>query len=102
MFIFNFTMRKSPIEMAGEMTDFVNTFSNEPRKEFIQAMSNEHRTLQQSFTRLCLEWIEHCASQDYRTDGRNESSHTTCKAMVEAYKEKQNNLLPLSAYLPFI
>jgi hypothetical protein len=95
-------MRKSAKEMAGEMTDFVNTFSNEPTKEFVQAMANEHRTLQQSFTRLCLEWIEHCASQDYRTDGRNESSHATCKAIVEAYKEKQNNLLPLSAYLPFI
>jgi succinate dehydrogenase/fumarate reductase-like Fe-S protein len=95
-------MRKTPKEMAVEMTDFVNTFSNEPRKEFIQAMSNEHRTLQQSFTRLCLEWIEYCASQDYRTDGRNESSHSTCKAIVEAYKEKQNTLSPLSTYLPFI
>jgi len=52
-------MKKSANEMANEMTDFVNTFSTEPRKEFIQAM-------------------------------------------VEAYKEKQNTLLPLSAYLPFI
>jgi hypothetical protein len=95
-------MRKTGKEMAGEMTDFVNTFSSDSRKEFVQAMANEHRTLQQSFTRLCLEWIEHCASQEYRTDGRNESSHTTCKIMVEAYKEKQNTLLPLSAYLPFI
>ena len=95
-------MRKTPKEMAGEMTDFVNTFSKEPTKEFVQAMANEHRTLQQSFTRLCLEWIEHCASQDYRTDGRNESSHATCKAIVESYKENQNTLLPLSAYLPFI
>jgi hypothetical protein len=95
-------MRKSGKEMANEMTDFVNTFSDEPKKEFVQAMSNEHRTLQQSFTRLCLEWIEHCASQEYRTDGRNESTHATCKALVEAYKEKQNTLLPLSKYLPFI
>ena len=95
-------MRKTGKEMAGEMTDFVNTFSSDSRKEFVQAMGHEHRTLQQSFTRLCLEWIEHCASQEYRTDGRNESSHTTCKIMVEAYKEKQNTLLPLSAYLPFI
>lgn len=38
-------MRKSGKEMAGEMTDFVNTFSDEPRKEFIQAMASEHRTL---------------------------------------------------------
>lgn len=94
-------MRKTGKEMAIEMTDFVNTFSNDSRKEFVQAMSSEHRTLQQSFTRLCLEWIEHCASQDYRTDGRNESSHITCKAMVEAYKEKKDNFNP-SEYLPFI
>jgi hypothetical protein len=95
-------MRKTAKEMANEMTDFVNTFSKEPRKEFIQAMSCEHRTLQQSFTRLCLEWIEHCASTDYRTDGRNESSHHICKAMIQAYKEKQDNLSSLSDYLPYI
>jgi hypothetical protein len=95
-------MRKTAKEMAGEMTDFVNTFSSEPRKEFVQAMASEHRTLQQSFTRLCLEWIEHCASTDYRTDGRNESSHHICKAMIQAYKEKQQTLSPLSDYLPYI
>jgi hypothetical protein len=95
-------MRKTPKEMSSEMTDFLNTFSNEPRKEFVQSMANEHRTLQQSFTRLCLEWIEHCASSDYRTDGRNESSHHICKAMIQAYKEKQDNLSSLSDYLPYI
>jgi hypothetical protein len=95
-------MRKSAKEIVTEMTDFVNTYSNESRKEFIKEMSNEHRTLQQSFTRLCLEWIEHCASSDYRTDGRNEATHQTCKLMVEAYKEKQENLLPLSNYLPLV
>lgn len=95
-------MRKSGKEMANEMTDFLNTYSHEPRKEFIQAMSSEHRTLQQSFTRLCLEWVEHCASEDYRTDDRNQSSHATCKAMVQAYKEKQQNLPTLSESLPWI
>jgi hypothetical protein len=94
-------MRKTGKEMASEMTDFVNTFSNDSKKEFVQAMSNEHRTLQQSFTRLCLEWIEHCASMDYRTDGRNESTHQVCKAMVETFKEKKDNFNP-SQYLPFI
>lgn len=95
-------MRKTGKEMAGEMTDFVNTFSTEPRTDFIQAMANEHRTLQQSFTRLCIEWIEYCATQEYRTDGRNESTHQMCKALVQAYKEKQDTNLPLSKYLPFI
>ena len=94
-------MRKSAKEMAKEMTDFVNTFSSDPRKEFIQAMSCEHRTLQQSFTRLCLEWIEHCASADYRTDGRNESTHQVCKAMVQSFKENKDNFNP-SEYLPLI
>lgn len=94
-------MRKTAKEMAGEMTDFVNTLSNESRKEFVKAMASEHRTLQQSFTRLCLEWIEYCASMDYRTDGRNEASHTTCKTMVEAFKEKKDNFNP-SEFLPFI
>lgn len=46
-------------------------------------MSTEHRTLQQSFTRLCIEWIKYVASDEYRFDGRNEENHKVCKEIVK-------------------
>lgn len=84
---------------AGKIADYVNSFS---RKEsyFCSAMSLEHRTLQQSFTRLCFLWIEYCASNSYHYDGRNEHTHLICKQLVELWKEK--NQLELSNNLPLI
>lgn len=75
------------IEVVSTLTKHVNTFTRDA-KEFNQLMSNEHRTLQQSFTRLCLQWIEHVANEEYRTDGRNEKSKEICKELIEAFKMK--------------
>jgi hypothetical protein len=83
-------MRKSTKELVQEITDYLNTF-NSKEKEFCEAMSCEHRTLQQSFTKLCLQWIEHCASVDYRTDGRNEQSQKIARELLEGFKQKQAN-----------
>ncbi len=83
-------MRKSTKELVQEITDYLNTF-NSKEKEFCEAMSCEHRTLQQNFTRLCLQWIEHCASVDYRTDGRNEQSQKIARELLEGFKQKQAN-----------
>ena len=69
-------------DMVGLMLN--GGFSN---KAFCENMTNEHRTLQQAFTRLCFEWIKTCASDDYRTDGRNEHSHEVCKKVWEAFKD---------------
>lgn len=81
-------MRKSTKELVQEITDYLNTF-NSKEKEFCEAMSCEHRTLQQSFTKLCLNWIEHCASDEYRTDGRNEQSQKIARELLEGFKDKQ-------------
>lgn len=81
-------MRKSTKELVQEITDYLNTF-NSKEKEFCEAMSCEHRTLQQSFTKLCLQWIEHCASDEYRTDGRNEQSQKIARELLEGFKDKQ-------------
>jgi hypothetical protein len=51
---------------------------------FCRAFESEHRTLQQSFTRLCIAWIATCADPDYRHDLRNEASHEVCKAIVQS------------------
>jgi hypothetical protein len=79
---------KSAESAAEFMENFVNNFSC-PKREFIKLMSNKHRTLQQSFTKLCLEWIETVASPEYTYDGRNEGSHRICKRLLDNSKSIQ-------------
>jgi hypothetical protein len=69
-------------KLVSEITDAVNNFGFD-QELFNRLMSNEHRTLQQSFTRLCFAWIENVASEDYRTDGRNDISHIVCKSIID-------------------
>lgn len=81
-------MAKPTKELVQDITDYLNSFNNKGQ-EFCEEMSREHRTLQQNFTRLCLQWIEHCASVEYRTDGRNEGSQKIARELLEGFKEKQ-------------
>lgn len=84
--------------LAGQITDYVNTFSRETNSRFAQALAeklaNEHRTLQQSTLRLFLETIEMMASEEYRTDARNESSKQVAKRLMKGFAkviaEEQN------------
>lgn len=86
---------KNATEVAETMTNFVNTFSSGiTNKQFIEAMNRQHRTLQQSFTRLCLTWLENCASDEYRFDGRNEGTHNTCKELISEFKKNNDNIGP--------
>ena len=75
----------------------LNNFSFS-EKEFCKQMGNQHNTLQQSFTRLCKAWIEHCATKEYanRADGRNEASAKWCETLVE------NNPMAFEQGLPMI
>ena len=52
-----------------------------------KAMTNEHRTLQQMFMRLCYEYIKLRASEDFLYDGRNEASHKLAKKMIDGLDE---------------
>lgn len=54
-------------------------------KGFCEGMTREHRTLQQSFTRLCIEWLQTCADANYRYDGRNEASHKIAVELAQSY-----------------
>jgi len=87
-------------ELVTNITDFVNTYSLNSNS-FCESMSREHRTLQQSFTKLCLKWIEYCASDEYKHDPRNQSSHETAKTLIALFKEMHGNNEP-SNYLPLI
>lgn len=84
-------------ELATTVSNGINNMSFN-YEEFIAEMGNDHRTLQQSFTRLCLAWLNHVGNDDYRYDGRNEASHKIAKELIEMYTEKHGyvpNYLPL-------
>lgn len=85
-------------ELANEIGNKLNSmsFSN---KVFCEFFSREHRTLQQSFTSLCIDWLKYCASDDYPRDERNEAAHIVAKEMLGAF-EKEHGVLPNR--LPFI
>lgn len=95
-------------KLVSEITNFVNSYSIKS-DEFIEAMSREHRTLQQSFTRLCLKWIEYCASDEYKYDARNQASHEIAGMLIELWQYEKNiaqysppHYGGPSNYLPFI
>ena len=100
--------KNTAFEVASKIASFVNNF-NCDEKEFIKQMSMEHRTLQQSFTRLVFKWIEFCASNDYHFDGRNEATHKISKEMVTAFSKFKEDQMPMhwrdvkpSEFLPLI
>lgn len=73
--------------IASIVTDMLNSYDSMNAYKFLMDMRSEHRTLQQSFTKLCLLWLEQCASDEYRHDLRNEASHKIAKAVIEAWQE---------------
>lgn len=70
-------------EQVSQVTSMLNSFTFD-YEGFCKEMCLEHRTLQQSFTRLCIHWLSTCASDEYRFDGRNEASHEIAKALIES------------------
>ena len=68
-------------ENVNNVSTMLNNFGFN-NEVFCELMTREHRTLQQSFTRLCIAWLATCASDDYRYDGRNEASHEVAKALL--------------------
>lgn len=91
---------KDSQQMVQDITDYLNSFTRK-EKPFCEAMSREHRTLQQSFTRLCLQWLEHCATEEYRVDGRNEDSQKISREILELWQERHGDFSP-SMFIRFI
>jgi hypothetical protein len=75
------------------MSKFNNNFGHDI-ETFVSAMSQQHRTLQQCFTNVCLSWLRHLAeTEDY--DLRNEASVKIAKKIVDAVED-------VSYRLPYI
>ena len=70
-------------ENVAKVSLMLNSLSFDP-EDFCKEFTKEHRTIQQSFTRLCVHWLCTCASDDYRFDGRNEASHQIAKALIDS------------------
>lgn len=73
-----------PEQVVGVMSTFLNTMGDgDAIKGFVAAMSREHRTLQQGFTRLVVAWILDLAKREHY-DLRNEASVMLAKKIVES------------------
>ena len=84
-------MKKEEL-LVQQITNSVNGSFNS--KTFCESMSREHRTLQQSFMReVVVPWIRCAASDDYRTDMRNEATHNLAKQLKKILDEADG--LPL-------
>ncbi len=59
-------------ELASLCASAVNSFGFKP-KVFATALSREHRTLQQTFTKVCVAWLSLLAETE-NYDDRNEAS----------------------------
>ncbi len=73
----------------------LNTFTDPD--DFIEAMLNEHRTIQQNFTRLVADYLSRLAEQfdEGRFDARNQAS-------VEFAKKVQERVLAEGVGFPYI
>ena len=109
-------------QLADKLTDYVNTFSTKEQTEnFIDGFCRQHNTLQQSSFKLMLALMEHMATSEYRTDGRNHASQQIARKLLAGFKKviydeeismgiseesaKKNinsEYMKPSAYLPFI
>ena len=74
-------------EEVRQVAEMLNNMSFDS-EGFCELFCNEHRTLQQSFTTLCIEWLKTCAKDEYRTDGRNEDSKRVAKLMLEGHEDE--------------
>ena len=84
--------KRNAEQVARMVSDFLNVASIQDVNKFVETMSNEHRTLQQLFTRLCVEWFRNLSDRE-TYDLRNEAS---------VLFAKQNKDTFANVHIPFI
>lgn len=83
-------------ELANKMSKLINYSGGAGQKAFLDKMSRDHRTLQQSFNRLCLQRLEDVAEKKgpMHIDARNEMSQKIAEKMMKGFiriiAEEQN------------
>ena len=72
------------VEAVAAMSTFVNNF-NMDAAAFVEGLSREHRTIQQTATGVMLLWLRHLASlNEHEYDLRNEAAVQAAKICIEA------------------
>jgi len=78
-------------DIAEMLTQYINNVCiEELSKELVERMSHIHPTLQQNFTRVCVDWFKELSEKKYY-DLRNEASVLLAKRLR---KELDNTYLP--------
>lgn len=76
--------RPTEEEAADEISNFINIMGFD-NKKFVAKMACEHRTLQQTFTGICLSWLGHLSTlNENQYDARNEFSVKVAKEIAAA------------------
>lgn len=77
-------LKQKGIDAANAVSNIVNYSGGAGTNAFLEQMSRDHRTLQQSFTRLCLQWLEQVAERKgpQFTDARNETSQEIAENLI--------------------
>lgn len=72
---------------AEEVSNIVNYSVGSGMNSFLEQMSKEHRTTQQSFTRMCLMWLEQVAERKgpQFVDDRNKDSQRIAELLMNEY-----------------
>ena len=78
-------------EMAEQLANFVNTFGSDRTEACARAMVHQHRTLQQSMTRLFVRFMELQAQED-DYDLRNQASIRFARKLVKLMEDEQIGL----------
>ena len=78
--------REQMEKVVEDFSNVVNSFSDYS-ESFIDGFTRQHRTLQQSMFGCITKLVGHMASEEYRTDGRNEQSKKVATAMLTGIRE---------------
>jgi len=79
-------------EVRKSLECYLNQFGH-PERTLIDEIETCHRTLQQSFTRLCVVWFLRMAEDSFSYDERNEASVKLAKKLHSILED---------SYLPMI
>jgi hypothetical protein len=89
--------RREEQQQAIDTVESIAKFTNRmgfSTESFIVTMAREHRTLQQSFTGICLSWLWHLSQlEENYYDLRNEASVKIAKELLKG-KDKYVACLP--------
>lgn len=80
-------------EMYQQLSDIANRSGMRGGKEILELLSNDHNTIQQNFTRMCVQWFEILAEKEKYIDLRNEASIKLAKEFVSKIENR---------YLPYV